>query len=202
MNKERWLELMNSLRLSDAEGCYASLLAAYSKKSRYYHSTIHIDAMLRHLDETSDLAEHPHETELAIWFHDAIYRPFSSTNEKDSADWAKSFLTAQAYDLGGIERIYKLIMATQHDGEVVGQDEKLIVDIDLTILGAASNVYNQFEHNVRKEYRLVPSFVYRKKRKQLLEDFLSQDTIYYLDYFQNKYEKKARENIARAISLL
>ncbi|VAW44509.1 COG4339 metal-dependent phosphohydrolase, HD superfamily [hydrothermal vent metagenome] len=193
---------MNAMGLPDSDECYVSLHEAYSKRNRHYHSTVHIDAMLRHYDVTADLAEYPHQIELAIWFHDAIYKPLSSSNEKDSADWAKDFLAANDYDVIGIDRVYKLIMATQHHGEVVEHDEKLIVDIDLTILATPNHIYDQFEVNVRKEYWLVPSFIYRKKRKQLLQGFLDQNSIYNLGYFINKYEQSARDNIARAISLL
>ena len=63
-------------------------------------------------------------------------------------------------------------------------------------------MYDQFERNIRKEYRFVPAFIYRKKRKQLLQGFLAQDSIYYLDDFKSKYEEQARDNIARAIAWL
>ena len=193
---------MQSMGLPDSDECFEALLSAYSKHNRHYHSTVHIDAMLRHFDETADLAEYPHETELAIWFHDAIYKPLSSTNEKNSADWAKEFLDSNNYPASGSERVYKLIMATQHNGEAKAHDEKLIVDIDLTVLGTPEHVYDQFELNVRKEYWLVPSFLYRKKRIQLLQGFLNQGIIYNLEFFKNKYEQKARDNITRTVSLL
>ena len=67
----------------------------------------------------------------------------------------------------GAERIHSLIMATQHNGIVQDKDQKLIVDIDLTILGASPEIYDEFERNVRKEYKMVPTFIYRKKRKEL-----------------------------------
>lgn len=93
-------------------------------------------------------------------------------------------------------------MATQHNVEVNSVDEQLIVDIDLTILGASPTVYDQFEENIRKEYRLVPSIIYRKKKKELLKSFLSKQSIYNLGYFKEKYENAARMNIKRAIEAL
>lgn len=182
--------------------CFEKLYQAYSEKHRFYHTAQHIEAMLDHLDSTVALSEHPHELELAIWFHDAIYKPFSSTNELDSAKWAKEFLTDNQYSSDGTERVYNLIMATQHNVEVNSVDEQLIVDIDLTILGASATVYDQFEQNIRKEYKLVPSIIYRKKRKELLKSFLSKQSIYNLDYFKEKYEKAARINIKRVIEVL
>jgi predicted metal-dependent HD superfamily phosphohydrolase len=199
MNKQRWLNLMKSMNLPDSIECYDSLIAAYSEKHRFYHTSEHINAMLRHLDAVQQEAQQVNELELAIWFHDAIYKPFSSSNELDSAQWAKRFLEKNGFDKEGTERIYSLIMVTKHDEALIEPDEKLIVDIDLTILGTSSSVYEEFELNVRKEYRWVPWFLYRSKRKQLLQSFLDRDCIYSTEYFNNRFEKSARENIRLAL---
>lgn len=193
---------MRALSLEPSIECYTALCEAYSEKHRFYHTGKHIDAMLGHFDSVQGLSERPGELELAIWFHDAIYKPLSSKNEIDSAKWAQTFLCANDYDQDGVERVVGLIMATIHNGDVQGSEEKLIVDVDLTILGSPEEVYDQFERNVRKEYRLVPSLIYRKKRKELLKAFLTMDSIYNTDHFKNKYEAMARGNINRAIEML
>ena len=202
MKKERWLALMNALQFETSLQCHEKLCEAYSEKHRHYHTTKHIEGMLKHYDAVQDLAERPAELELAIWFHDAIYKPFSKTNEFDSAEWAKIFCLANGCDPDAAERVHKLIMATLHNGDVNDNDQKLIVDIDLTILGAASEVYDEFEQNVRKEYKYVPSIIFRSKRKALLRSFLNNPNIYNLDYFQGKFESAARDNISRAIDKL
>jgi len=193
---------MNAMGLPQSPEVYDALHAAYSEKRRFYHTVDHIDAMLTHVDGVKDIAERPEELELAIWFHDAIYKPLSKTNELDSANWAQAFLASHGYGEAGIARVHNLIMATLHNGSVKSHDAQLIVDIDLAILGALPAVYDQFERNVRKEYRLVPWFIYRKKRKDLLQSFLSSASIYNLDPFKEKYESTARYNIGRAIDML
>lgn len=195
MNTNRWEALMSALGFKASFDCYEALYAAYSEKHRFYHTVKHIEAMLRHYDVVKDLAERPAEVELAIWFHDAIYKPFSKSNELDSAEWAKEFSLSNGYDLEGAERVHSLIMATLHNGAVQDKDQQLIVDIDLTILGASPEVYDEFERNVRKEYKMVPTFIYRKKRKELLKSFLNNTSIYSLDYFKEKYENVARHNM-------
>lgn len=202
MNQNRWQTLMSAMGLPPSTECYDALHAAYSEKRRFYHTVDHIEAMLTHFDGVKDIAERPEELELAIWFHDAIYKPLSKTNELDSANWAQAFLASRGYGEAGIERVHDLIMATLHNGSVKSHDEQLIVDIDLAILGAPPAVYDQFERNVRKEHRLVPWFIYRKKRKELLQSFLSSASIYNLDPFKEKYESTARYNIGRAIDML
>ncbi|MCA0911472.1 hypothetical protein [Marinobacter nauticus] len=202
MNQTRWQTLMSALGLPPSKECYDTLHAAYSEKHRFYHTVDHIDAMLTHFDGVKEIAERPAELELAIWFHDAIYKPLSKTNELDSANWAQAFLTAHSYGKAGIERVHNLIMATLHNRNVKTPDEQLIVDIDLAILGAPPKVYDQFERNVRKEYRLVPGFIYRKKRKELLRSFLSSGSIYNLELFQERYEDQAKQNLRSAIGTL
>ncbi len=193
---------MSAMQLEPSIDCYEALYKAYSEKHRFYHTAKHIDAMLKHFDAVIDIAERPAELELSIWFHDAIYKPWSKSNELHSAEWAQAFLFSQGFDNKGVERIYNLIMATLHNGEVKVIDEQLMVDIDLTILGSSPDVYDEFERNVRKEYKVVPSLIYRKKRKELLRSFLENDSVYHLDYFKDKYENAARENINRAIMML
>ena len=202
MTQDRWIQLMAAMELSPSIECYQSLHSAYSEQHRHYHTCAHITAMLQHFDAASDLSEYPCEVEAAIWFHDGIYKPFSSINELNSANWAKDFFSAAGYAVAGVERIFTLIMATIHNGTVTSNDEKLLVDIDLTILGTADKVYDEFERNIRKEYKFVPSVIYRKKRKELLQAFLARDSIYNTQYFQNKYEQAARANISRALKML
>ena len=202
MNKDRWEALMLTMGLEPSIDSFNALYAAYSEKNRFYHTVRHISAMLSHLDNVTELADRPAELELAIWFHDAIYKALSKSNELDSAIWSQEFLVSKGYDEAGVSRVYNLIMATLHDREVKENDEKLIVDIDLTILGAPDEIYDEFERNVRQEYKMVPAFIYRKKRKEVLKSFLNSDSIYYSDFFKNKYERAARKNIARVIKVL
>ena len=141
MNQTRWQTLMSALGLPPSEECYHALHAAYSEKHRFYHTVDHIDAMLTHFDGVKEIAEKPEELELAIWFHDAVYKPLSKTNELDSANWAQAFLTAHSYGKAGIERVHNLIMATLHNGNIKTPDEQLIVDIELASQSASRLQY-------------------------------------------------------------
>lgn len=202
MNLTRWIELMRQFGLSDNQTTYAELIRTYTEKHRHYHSDAHINACLQHFDAVHELAEHPAEVELALWFHDAIYKPMSSTNELDSANWCAKFLAENDISAEIIQRIHKLIMATCHSAELVGNDERLVVDIDLAILGAPESVYQNFEVNVRNEYQWVPSFIFKNKRKEILQGFLNRGRIYHHPYFYDLLEHRARENLTLAISRL
>jgi predicted metal-dependent HD superfamily phosphohydrolase len=202
MELERWQQLMDKLGISLNEDTHQALVKAYSEKHRRYHTGAHINATLKHLDTVTDLANDSCEIEIALWFHDAIYRPFSATNELDSAVWASKFLSDNGVAKGRIDRVYNLIMATVHTAETEGNDQLLMVDIDLSILGTKSAVYDQFEKDVRYEYKLVPYFLYRKKRKEILVSFLERDRIYINEFFYSKLEEQARINLRNAIKVL
>lgn len=196
---KKWHDLMHVFGLPKNTETHDKLMKAYAEKHRHYHTFAHVKACLSHLEKTKDLATHPHEVELALWFHDAIYKPFSKDNELNSANWAHDFLIQNNCEKNCALRVYRLILATLHGSMIDSNDEKLITDIDLSILGCSFEVYQQFESNVRKEYRLVPYFIYRKKRREILQNFLNQAKIYHFDYFREKLEKQARINLTRAI---
>jgi len=199
VNKQRWFELMNRLGIDNNQNTYDSIISKYSEKHRHYHNIHHINAVLGHLDKTMHLAEDADSIELALWFHDAIYKIFSATNEKDSADWALKFLDENRVSKTVSQRIHTLIMSTIHDAIPHKNDEKLMVDIDLSILGSDAENYQQFELWIREEYKLIPRFIYKKKRKEILKGFLDRERIYSHEYFYNAYEVQARNNISTAI---
>jgi predicted metal-dependent HD superfamily phosphohydrolase len=198
----RWRGLMKALQLDSNEAAGEALLAAYGEAHRHYHSLRHLEDCLAKLDVAAELAEEPAEVEIALWFHDAIYNPMKGGNELASAEWAKRFLTEAGAKPGSAESVYALVMATQHAVPATTRDAKLLVDIDLSILGANDDDYDAFEKNVRKEYRWVPYFLYRKKRREVLQSFLDRPAIYENALFRDQYELKARENLRRAIAAL
>ena len=198
----RWRELMAALQLERNEATGQALLSAYGESHRHYHSTRHLEDCLEKLDAAASLATDAAEVELALWFHDAIYNPLKGGNELASAEWAKRFLTEAGARPGRPESVHALVMATQHAVPATTEDAKLLVDIDLSILGANDSDYDAFERNVRKEYRWVPYFLYRKKRREILQSFLARPSIYEKPFFREKFEAKARENLRRAITSL
>jgi len=202
MELQRWKNLMQNLGIPSNESTYEALLKAYSEKHRRYHTGEHIEAILRHLDSAVDLANDIYEIEVALWFHDAVYKQFSAKNELDSAIWASQFLSNNGVSQDRIDRVHSLIMATIHTAETEGSDQLLIVDIDLSILGSSQAVYDQFEKDVRYEYKLVPYFLYRKKRREILASFLERERIYMNDFFHSKLEERARVNLSNAIDSL
>ena len=140
--------------------------------------------------------------EYALWFHDAVYNPHSSNNEERSADWACEVLLRHDVDATRVERVRAHILATRHEAPATTPDSQLLVDADLSILGADEVAYAEFEANVRKEYRWVPAPLFRRKRAEILESFLARPQIYSTAPFQVRYELQARRNLSAAITAL
>jgi predicted metal-dependent HD superfamily phosphohydrolase len=199
LDRDRWNRVLAALGVGDESECFDALLAAYSEKHRHYHTARHIDHCLREFDSAQSLAREPAEVELALWFHDAIYDPHSGKNEERSADWACELLTRHAVSSERIGRVRDHILATRHEAVANDPDSRLVVDIDLSILGVDEVAYAEFEVNVRKEYRWVPSLLFRRKRAEILESFLARPEIYTTQLFRDRYEAQARRNLARAI---
>lgn len=199
MSFERWLRLMNSWNFSRNQDVFTLLMSAYSENGRFYHTTEHVSACIGHLDKVSAEIDFPREVEIALWFHDVIYKPFSSSNEQESADMAASFLAEHGATSAEIARVHRLIMMTEHKVPAQTKDESALVDIDLSILGADEATYAIFEKGIRKEYRLVPWFIYRKKRAEVLRGFLHRPKIYTSGLFPESMECQARENLSNAI---
>jgi predicted metal-dependent HD superfamily phosphohydrolase len=79
---------------------------------------------------------------------------------------------------------------------------QLLVDIDLSILGAAPERFDEYETQVRAEYRWVPDFMFKPKRREILGEFLARDRIYATPVLRAQLEAHARMNLARSIARL
>ena len=175
------------------------LLACYAEPQRRYHTQQHLEECLALLEQVRDLAEHPEEVEMALWFHDAIYDVKGSGNEERSAEWAHRALVAAGVAPTAAERVRQLVLVTRHDGVPGNVDEQVLVDIDLAILGAERPRFDEYERQIRDEYAFVPGFLFRRKRRQILRTFLDRPVLYSTAMLRERLEARARENLRRAI---
>lgn len=199
--RERWHRLWTGLGARTApEGEFHRLVEAYGQPHRAYHSLAHVLDCLAEFSGHSTMAEHPAELETAIWFHDVVYDPRRSDNEARSADWAAGVLQEYAIRRKSIRRVCRLILATRHPARAESMDEKLILDVDLSILGRSPDEFQTYERGVSREYAWVPEAAYHRARAELLRAFLDRDSIYETDVFRGKYEAQARANLERCVA--
>jgi predicted metal-dependent HD superfamily phosphohydrolase len=199
---ERWKTTWRGLGVNGDEPLYRSLIERYSEPHRSYHTVQHLDECFARLDESSDRAVHAHEVELALWFHDAFYDTRSQDNEERSASWAEAAAVHVGVAAEAARRVRDLIMATTHDAAPATADAKLLVDVDLAILGAPAERFDEYERQVREEYSWVLSWLFRRKRREILLAFLARPHVFSTKYFRTTYETQARANLERSVKSL
>ena len=156
---ERWRTTWRGLGVVALDDeLYGVLIGRYSEPNRNYHTVQHLDECFARLDEARSLAERIHEVELALWFHDAVYEVRSQDNEEQSASWAQGTAERAGLPNAVVERLHRLILATKHNAEPASRDEALLVDVDLAILGAAPERFDEYERQVRVEYSMGSRF--------------------------------------------
>ncbi len=204
INKQRWDSLCTALKISPDINQYNRLLSAYLESHRAYHTLQHLAECLNKLD----LVKMKYDVrqiaivEVALWYHDAIYNPRVNNNEFKSALWACHFLSNAQLNSQDCDLVHFLIMATCHGEKPTELLHQLMVDIDLSILGAIPSRFEEYEQQIRQEYQWVDWFIYKIKRRELLESFWQSVRIYNTELFYINFEEQARENLKRSISNL
>jgi predicted metal-dependent HD superfamily phosphohydrolase len=184
------------------------LVAAWSRWPRRYHGTAHLLACLQALEAVTTQCEHPNAVAWALWFHDAVYWPWSRRNEARSADWARDSALALGLPDSFAQRVHTLVMATAHGAAAAaasaatGIDAELVIDIDLGILGQPRPVYERYAGDVRREYFWVSTSRFRRGRAAVLRHFLSQPFIYRTPHFRAELEARARDNLQHELAML
>jgi predicted metal-dependent HD superfamily phosphohydrolase len=195
-----WGRVCEGLDLTvDGERVGDELIARHAEPHRRYHTLQHLGECLAWFGTTRDLAEHPAEVEAALWFHDAVYDVHRDDNEARSAALARSALQQAGAAPEAVERIAALVLATRHADEPSTPDARLVVDIDLAILGADAARFAEYERQIRDEYAHVPEPEFRRRRDALLRELLARPRLYATAPLRALLEARARTNLAHAL---
>jgi predicted metal-dependent HD superfamily phosphohydrolase len=197
---ERWNERTEKLNQLRAQ-LLGELTAAYSEPHRRYHTLQHIEFCLRELGKHRPHAVRPTEIRWALLFHDAIYDARRNDNEARSADWACRVMQELQRPDDEIVRVRKMVLATAHAANAETPDEALLLDIDLSILGADETTFDEYDRAIRVEYEWVPEEAYRAARSNVLQGFLNRERIFQTAAYRQQ-ETAARRNIERALEKL
>lgn len=203
---EEWLDLFSSLNIKHdkAEKYFTELVTAYNEPERFYHNLEHISRMLKRIELFSERIEDVAILKLAIWYHDVVYDTSVKDNEEQSAILAESVLSDLGIDHKKIEKIKDFIITTkEHEISLDDSfDFKLLMDIDLEILGSSWENFEKYRKDIRKEYSWVPDDEYIDGTRNFFEDMLAKDKIYHTKEMYNELEEQARQNIKRALTEL
>jgi len=181
---------------------WAEIEKSYSQKSRKYHNLTHLENMILELENVKDQISDHDALLFSVFYHDLINKATSKDNEEKSAEIAKIRLDKLNISNERIAKIYNQILGTKSHKRSDDSDTNFLLDADLAILGKDWKVYENYIHQIRKEYSIYPDFLYNPGRKKVLIHFLEFEQIFKTVYFKEKYEKTAKENIQREISML
>src|SRR5690606_19806344 len=170
---------------------WEELVERYGERWRHYHTLEHVADCLERLDDWKGLAERPEEVELALWFHDAVYVPWKGSNEEKSAELACQRLETLGVPAERRERIAAYILATKAHEPADG-DLGLLLDLDLSILGATEDRFDRYEQQIRQEYYFVLQPFYRWKRLTKIQELRARPTLFYQDPIRDALVTRAR----------
>ena len=174
----------------------------YSSKKRHYHTLQHLDNLLSQLTDVKSEIQNWETILFTLFYHDIIYNSTKSDNEEKSAELAENRMKQVSISKDKIELCRKQILATKSHIKSTDSDTNYFTDADLSVLGQNWDTYLLYYKNVRKEYSIYPALVYNFGRKKVLNHFLSMDRIFKTDFFYNKFEAQAKQNLKQEIESL
>lgn len=207
-----WTEACSECKVSDyvTRKWWKVVLDSYSEPQRYYHTLQHIGHLLwliKHEPIISNNIQNLTHVVLAVFFHDIIYNPQSKDNEDKSSELFLSFYKEAACQNLDHSLVHKYIMATkthwtnehckmsEHWGTT---DMHIFLDLDMAILSVEPSDYENYADKIRQEYCHHTEDVYRRRRINVLEQFLTH-RIYCCMDMHKAWEESARHNILTEI---
>lgn len=200
---EHWRTAFRNLKLTALRhDVFTNLLGSYGEPHRAYHTVQHLQECFAAFESASGLAQSPGAVALALFYHDAIYDTHARDNEEKSAELARQVLAGVGAGEPIQSYVTGLILVTRHAAMPETDDQQLVVDIDLSILGAPKERFDEYERQVRQEYSWVDDAIFRTVRSKILQEFLARPAIYSTASFRDRLERPARENLRRSITSL
>jgi len=184
----------------DSATVYAELRRLLGAPDRHFHDLEHIGKCVRRVDEVASLLADRDAVELSLWFHDAVFEPGAATNERKSAEMFLA-LSAGARPIFR-RRVCGLILATRHAGNVHGNDRRFIVDIDLAGFGAPWDEFMRDGARVRAEFPARTDAEFNAGQIVFLQRLHRRPRLFATDYFRDRHEAVARENLRRVLELM
>jgi predicted metal-dependent HD superfamily phosphohydrolase len=177
----------------------------YSEKSRHYHNLEHLRALFASFDQHHGALTDPTVVAWAIWYHDVIYNARRRDNEEQSAILASKYLAETGLSPLQQTNCLAYIRATGKHLDVDTEPESdlaYFLDFDLAVLAWSPAKYQEYAAAIRKEYRHVPGFLYRRGRRKILRYFLAAPVLFRTAVFQADFEEGARANLEWELGML
>ena len=202
-----WLRLLHTAGVTDQTEAVAAqadaLIDRWSGPTRHYHDLRHLQSVLDALDRLTAPRHTPVEVALAAWFHDAVYEGSAGSDEEASAVLAERVLA----DLGAppdvVADVARLIRLTT-DHVVAADDETgaLLIDADLSILGADEATYRRYAADVRAEYAHLDEATFTRGRADVLRRLLAHQPLFRTRRGHELWQDAAQRNLTAELARL
>jgi predicted metal-dependent HD superfamily phosphohydrolase len=173
------------------------LLVAWSEPHRRYHDLEHLTECLHWLDRSQPAAATAASVELALWFHDAVYRPGARDNEVQSAGLLTDASKQLGLSSGDPAAAARWVLETGHEkaGASCDSTADLVLDIDLAILGSDPLRFLEYEYGIQEEFGYLGALRLELGRGKFLRALLDRPAIYRTAFFRTQLETRARANL-------
>ncbi len=193
----------------DPHSVFEQMCSMYAEPVRKYHTLDHIQDCFEQLFTHAPMIEDRYTKDVLVisfWGHDIVYDPRATNNEEMSAVWMAHMLGCAGVDNSFVETVCKeYILPSKHlaHPEIkLSFETKLFLDIDLSILGRAPEVFDRYERQIREEYSHVSEAEYILARSNVLCTFLERKPLFFTEPFQECYEAQAKTNLQRSLETL
>lgn len=206
--KDRWIKLLRVFEVDSSlvETLWSIIEKKYSHRHRKYHNLRHLQNLFDEMEKLEFALEDPQVFEFSIWYHDLIYQPIRKDNELKSAQMARQSLSEIGLSAERIERSFQQILLTKkhvfEHPEQVKPDEQYLIDFDLEILSRPWEEYLIYCQQIREEYWMFPTPMYKRGRKVALQKFLNRPFIYQSESYRENKEAMAKANLHKEIETL
>ena len=187
---------------AQVENLWTELMKHYQERGRHYHTLLHLENMLTQLSEVKTNITDWDTILFSLYYHDVIYNSIKANNEEKSAMLAEKRMKELAVPVSMLNQSKAQILATKTHQLSNDADCNYFTDADLSVLGASQEVYKQYHENVRKEYSIYPDLIYKPGRRKVLRHFLEMDRIFKTEFFHDKYEAQAKQNLEMELALV
>ena len=174
--------------------------------NRAYHNFSHLAYMINMLNIY--LAQHPDDEfkdcyRLAIFIHDYFHGDSEAVCGDELSDEERSAEVAKEWNRRLYRDVKKLVLATKHDRNDLDEEEAVMADLDLSILGTSSErVWEWYCSGIREENSNLGDAEYKAKRIEFLSGMLAKKRIFHTEFFYDMLEEQARKNIENELQKL
>lgn len=182
----------------------------YYHGNRWYHNHSHISDILTKFHsfcQDTGFDQNIDEIKLALIFHDVIYDlPNLSklSNEHKSALLFERIANSHQGNLD-VKLVSDLIRSTEHSNPQWKStpqsplEYQIVHDLDFSSLGKSYPEFVKDGIAIRAEYWFVPEETFQMGREAFLTEMLNQNPIFLTEYFREKYEHQAKDNLRKSL---